>query len=71
MTKPRNDPELLHQLAVLRPRDFRVQIVNPAGEITHEAKVGTKEEARRYILEHRQERDIAITHHTPNSCENN
>jgi hypothetical protein len=71
MTKPTNDFELLRQLAVLRPRNFRVQIVNPAGEITHEAKVATKEEARRYILEHRQEKDTAVTHHILNSCENN
>jgi hypothetical protein len=63
--------DLLSGLLELRPRDFRVQIVNPAGEITHEAKFATKDEAEHYVMKHRQERDLAITRHTPNSCENN
>lgn len=72
MSKPPTsiDPELLRLFASLRPKDYRVQIVSPDGSITHAAKFGTKDEAKRYAIANRGERDMAMTHFVDSAASN-
>lgn len=62
--------ELLRLFDALRPKDYQVQIVAPDGSITHDAKFGTKDEAKRFATANRGAMDMVMTHFLDSAARN-
>jgi len=70
MNKQSSDFDLLRLFDALRPKDYQARIINPAGELTHDAKFATKADAVAWGKANRQSADVVMTRYVE-SCSKN